>query len=83
MYLAVDSVYVLPFSPPADLEEGPHEHELEQSPPKKRGRKGRPRKTSLKGQAEDARSTSSHGTDDIESSSYVSHSCAAKPLAST
>ncbi|ETE63633.1 PHD finger protein 6 [Ophiophagus hannah] len=51
--------------------EGLNEHELDPSPPKKRGRKGRPRKTSLKGQSEDARSTSSHGTDDVESSSYL------------
>ncbi|XP_074924995.1 PHD finger protein 6 isoform X3 [Chelonoidis abingdonii] len=56
----------------ADLEEGVNEHELEPSPPKgkKRGRKGKPRKTNLKGQSEDTRSTSSHGTDEIESSSY-------------
>ncbi|KAL7979557.1 hypothetical protein Chor_004715 [Crotalus horridus] len=54
-----------------DLEEGLNDHELDPSPPKKRGRKGRPRKTSLKGQSEDARSTSSHGTDDVESSSYL------------
>ncbi|EMP39210.1 PHD finger protein 6 [Chelonia mydas] len=56
----------------ADLEEGVNEHELEPLPPKgkKRGRKGKPRKTNLKGQSEDTRSTSSHGTDEIESSSY-------------
>ena len=58
----------------ADLEESINEHELEPSPPKgkRRGRKGKPRKTNLKGQSEDTRSTSSHGTDEIESSSYVS-----------
>ncbi|NXP49164.1 PHF6 protein, partial [Heliornis fulica] len=56
----------------ADLEESINEHELEPSPPKgkRRGRKGKPRKTNLKGQSEDTRSTSSHGTDEIESSSY-------------
>uniref|UniRef100_A0ACB8FXA4 PHD finger protein 6 n=1 Tax=Sphaerodactylus townsendi TaxID=933632 RepID=A0ACB8FXA4_9SAUR len=54
-----------------DLGESLNEHELEPSPPKKRGRKGRPRKMSLKGQSEDTRSTSSHGTDDVESSSYL------------
>ncbi|NXD22112.1 PHF6 protein, partial [Spelaeornis formosus] len=56
----------------ADLEENINEHELEPSPPKgkRRGRKGKPRKTNLKGQSEDTRSTSSHGTDEIESSSY-------------
>ncbi|XP_010294790.1 PREDICTED: PHD finger protein 6 [Phaethon lepturus] len=55
-----------------DLEESINEHELEPSPPKgkRRGRKGKPRKTNLKGQSEDTRSTSSHGTDEIESSSY-------------
>ncbi|KAG8144665.1 hypothetical protein E2320_013133 [Naja naja] len=61
----------VPHNSEADLEEGLNEHELDPSPPKKRGRKGRPRKTSLKGQPEDARSTSSHGTDDVESSSYL------------
>lgn len=47
---------------------------MEPSPPKgkRRGHKGKPRKTNLKGQSEDTRSTSSHGTDEIESSSYVS-----------
>lgn len=61
-------------TPKADLEESINEHELEPSPPKgkRRGRKGKPRKTNLKGQSEDTRSTSSHGTDEIESSSYVS-----------
>ncbi|NWT77512.1 PHF6 protein, partial [Lanius ludovicianus] len=56
----------------ADLEENINEHELEPSPPKgkRRGRKGKPRKTNFKGQSEDTRSTSSHGTDEIESSSY-------------
>ncbi|XP_063280822.1 PHD finger protein 6-like isoform X1 [Prinia subflava] len=55
-----------------DLEENINEHELEPSPPKgkRRGHKGKPRKTNLKGQSEDTRSTSSHGTDEIESSSY-------------
>ncbi|KAM4767761.1 PHD finger protein 6 isoform 2-T3 [Cyanocitta cristata] len=55
-----------------DLEENINEHELEPSPPKgkRRGRKGKPRKTNFKGQSEDTRSTSSHGTDEIESSSY-------------
>ncbi|XP_009880021.1 PREDICTED: PHD finger protein 6 isoform X2 [Charadrius vociferus] len=55
-----------------DLEESINEHELEPSPPKgkRRGRKGKPRKTNSKGQSEDTRSTSSHGTDEIESSSY-------------
>ncbi|XP_015687945.1 PHD finger protein 6 [Protobothrops mucrosquamatus] len=60
----------VPHNSEADLEEGLNDRELDPSPPKKRGRKGRPRKTSLKGQSEDARSTSSHGTDDVESSSY-------------
>lgn len=56
----------------ADLEESFNEHELEPSSPKtkKKSRKGRPRKTNLKGLAEDTRSTSSHGTDETESSSY-------------
>lgn len=72
-------VFVPPAPPPADLEEGLNDHELDPSPPKKRGRKGRPRKTSLKGQPEDARSTSSHGTDDVESSSYVRNLCVKIP----
>lgn len=56
----------------ADLEESFNEHELEPSSPKtkKKSRKGRPRKTNLKGLPEDSRSTSSHGTDEMESSSY-------------
>nr|XP_023395728.1 PHD finger protein 6 [Loxodonta africana] len=56
----------------ADLEESFNEHELEPSSPKnkKKSRKGRPRKTHLKGLSEDTRSTSSHGTDEMESSSY-------------
>nr|XP_034958588.1 PHD finger protein 6 [Zootoca vivipara] len=45
-------------------------NESEAPPPKKKGRKGRPRKLSPRGQPEDSRSTSSHGTDDVESSSY-------------
>lgn len=58
----------------ADLEESFNEHELEPSSPKskKKSRKGRPRKTNFKGLSEDTRSTSSHGTDEMESSSYVS-----------
>uniref|UniRef100_A0A671DRF2 PHD finger protein 6 n=1 Tax=Rhinolophus ferrumequinum TaxID=59479 RepID=A0A671DRF2_RHIFE len=56
----------------ADLEESFNEHELEPSSPKskKKSRKGRPRKTNFKGLSEDTRSTSSHGTDEMESSSY-------------
>lgn len=56
----------------ADLEESCNEHELEPSSPKskKKSRKGRPRKTNFKGLSEDTRSTSSHGTDEMESSSY-------------
>ncbi|EPQ11814.1 PHD finger protein 6 [Myotis brandtii] len=57
----------------ADLEESFNEHELEPSSPKskKKSRKGRPRKTNFKGLSEDTRSTSSHGTDEMESSSYL------------
>lgn len=74
LIVKVDPCKVLVSFWAADLEESFNEHELEPSSPKtkKKSRKGRPRKTNFKGLPEDTRSTSSHGTDEMESSSYVS-----------